>query len=59
LVGSSSSSTSGSCASARTIAARRRSPPDADAASRLRSMPNWSAIASASCGKGASSPRST
>jgi hypothetical protein len=34
LVGSSSNSTSGSCASARTIAARRRSPPEADAASR-------------------------
>ena len=30
LVGSSSSSTSGSCASARTMAARRRSPPDAE-----------------------------
>ena len=59
LVGSSSSSTSGSCANARTIAARRRSPPDADAASRDRSMPSWSAIASASCGCGASGAAST
>ena len=39
LVGSSSNTTSGSCASARTIAARRRSPPLAVCASRVRSMP--------------------
>ena len=48
LVGSSSNSTSGLCASARVIAARRRSPPLAVAVGRDRSIPSWSAIAAAS-----------
>ena len=53
LVGSSSSSTSGSAANARAIAARRLSPPQAVAAGRSRSRPIWSAIAS-TCVRGAS-----
>ena len=41
---------------ARAMAARRRSPPEALAASRAMSMPSWSAIAATSCSAGGFAP---